>query len=197
MTDERSFLDAIGGDPDDDASRLVYADWLEERGDPRAEFLRLEVALAEAAGEPARSEAIDARLDELRRAADTAWVAVVGRRYDAVLTDVRAKIPAIKAVHALFDIGLKEAKDRVESLPQVLLRGVPWPEADRVREAFAEERRSWDDPRRGPVSYTVPDPIARVEIRPAVRGADPPSPASAGGTTSRLPADASSPKEFG
>jgi uncharacterized protein (TIGR02996 family) len=36
----QSILDA----PDDDGPRLVYADWLDERGDPeRAEFIRLEV----------------------------------------------------------------------------------------------------------------------------------------------------------
>jgi uncharacterized protein (TIGR02996 family) len=32
--------------PDDDVPRLVYADWLEERGDPRGEFVRAQVELA-------------------------------------------------------------------------------------------------------------------------------------------------------
>src|SRR5215471_6009229 len=41
MTDERAFLAAILERPDDDATKLVYADWLEEQGDPRAEYLRL------------------------------------------------------------------------------------------------------------------------------------------------------------
>jgi uncharacterized protein (TIGR02996 family) len=40
MTEERAFLLAILEKPDDDALKLVYADWLEEQGDPRAEFLR-------------------------------------------------------------------------------------------------------------------------------------------------------------
>jgi uncharacterized protein (TIGR02996 family) len=40
MTDERAFLMAILERPDDDAAKLIYADWLEERGDPRSEFLR-------------------------------------------------------------------------------------------------------------------------------------------------------------
>jgi uncharacterized protein (TIGR02996 family) len=31
--------------PDDDAPRLVYADWLEEQGDPLAEFIRLQCEL--------------------------------------------------------------------------------------------------------------------------------------------------------
>jgi uncharacterized protein (TIGR02996 family) len=41
----RAFLAAIQDDPDDVAARLVFADWLEEHGDPRAELLRLGVAL--------------------------------------------------------------------------------------------------------------------------------------------------------
>jgi uncharacterized protein (TIGR02996 family) len=41
MTDEDAFIRAIQADPDDTTTRLVYADWLEERGQPaRAETLR-------------------------------------------------------------------------------------------------------------------------------------------------------------
>ena len=32
---DEAFLQAIRENPDDDAPRLIYADWLEERGDPR------------------------------------------------------------------------------------------------------------------------------------------------------------------
>jgi uncharacterized protein (TIGR02996 family) len=35
------FLQSIQADPVDEVNFLVYADWLEERGDPRADFLRL------------------------------------------------------------------------------------------------------------------------------------------------------------
>ena len=41
MTDE-AFLSAILASPEDDAPRLVYADWLEERRDPRGEYLRIQ-----------------------------------------------------------------------------------------------------------------------------------------------------------
>jgi uncharacterized protein (TIGR02996 family) len=43
MNDDRGFLSAILERPDDDTRKLVYADWLEERGDPRGEYLRLMV----------------------------------------------------------------------------------------------------------------------------------------------------------
>lgn len=40
MADEQAFLDLLKANPHDRPTRLVYADWLEERGDPRATFLR-------------------------------------------------------------------------------------------------------------------------------------------------------------
>jgi uncharacterized protein (TIGR02996 family) len=47
MTDAEAFLANIVADPDADAPRLVYADWLDDRGDgDRAEFIRVQCALA-------------------------------------------------------------------------------------------------------------------------------------------------------
>lgn len=41
----QDFIDAILAEPDNNEPRLVYADWLEERGDPRAEFIRAQCEL--------------------------------------------------------------------------------------------------------------------------------------------------------
>ncbi len=41
MVDEGQLLQAMQADPDDDTLRQVFADWLEGRGDPRGELLRL------------------------------------------------------------------------------------------------------------------------------------------------------------
>jgi uncharacterized protein (TIGR02996 family) len=47
MSLDDAFLHDIKANPDDDVPRLVYADWLEEQGDPaRAEFIRLQCRLA-------------------------------------------------------------------------------------------------------------------------------------------------------
>src|SRR5436305_319054 len=46
MPDESGFLQALLDDPDDQAARLIFADWLDERGDPRGAFLRVQTALA-------------------------------------------------------------------------------------------------------------------------------------------------------
>jgi uncharacterized protein (TIGR02996 family) len=52
VSDGDDFLAAVAAEPDADAPRLVYADWLDERGGPgdvaRAEFIRLTVGEREA-----------------------------------------------------------------------------------------------------------------------------------------------------
>jgi uncharacterized protein (TIGR02996 family) len=47
VTDEDALLRAVIADPDDDAPRLIYADWLDEHGrGERAEFIRVQCAIA-------------------------------------------------------------------------------------------------------------------------------------------------------
>ena len=48
MLQDAAFLEQIAADPDDDGPRLVYADWLEEQQDERAELIRVQCALAAA-----------------------------------------------------------------------------------------------------------------------------------------------------
>jgi uncharacterized protein (TIGR02996 family) len=51
----RGFLENILARPDDDAPRLIFADWLEEEGDSaRAEFIRVQVERARLPGWDAR-----------------------------------------------------------------------------------------------------------------------------------------------
>src|SRR5262249_32085325 len=65
-------LRAICETPDDDAPRLVYADWLEEHGDAdRAEVIRMHVRLA---GAPA-PRGLEHRCEELFRQPWPGWVA--------------------------------------------------------------------------------------------------------------------------
>jgi uncharacterized protein (TIGR02996 family) len=46
MTHAEAFLQAVRAEPDDDAPRLIFADWLEEQGDPRGAFIRIQCRLA-------------------------------------------------------------------------------------------------------------------------------------------------------
>jgi uncharacterized protein (TIGR02996 family) len=64
------FLRAICEAPDDDAPRLVFADWLDETGDPdRAEFIRLHVRLARQPD----AEGLERRCKDLFRWKCRAW----------------------------------------------------------------------------------------------------------------------------
>jgi uncharacterized protein (TIGR02996 family) len=61
------FVAAICAEPEDDLPRLIYADWLDDRGDPRGEFIRLQ--LSEQVGEPANV----ARVAELEKLYGRKW----------------------------------------------------------------------------------------------------------------------------
>src|SRR5688572_9698643 len=45
MPDRLAFLRAARANPTDDLPRLVYADWLDEHGDPPGEFVRVQLEL--------------------------------------------------------------------------------------------------------------------------------------------------------
>jgi uncharacterized protein (TIGR02996 family) len=79
MNDENAFLDAIAANPDDEELRQVYADWLEERGDPRAEFLRLATSLAALPAAEKRADKLKARLRALQPGIDAKWLALMDR----------------------------------------------------------------------------------------------------------------------
>ncbi len=63
-------LAAVMARPDDDGPRLVYADWLSERGDPRGEFISIQCA-------PPRED-LEAREAELLSAHSRHWLGGLG-----------------------------------------------------------------------------------------------------------------------
>ncbi|MCU0702831.1 MAG: TIGR02996 domain-containing protein [Fimbriiglobus sp.] len=72
---DNPFLRAVIAHPDDDLTRLVYADWLDENGRPeRAEFIRVQVALAAGVTDPDRHPHLETRQRELLVAHDREWV---------------------------------------------------------------------------------------------------------------------------
>ncbi len=60
---EYDFLETILSDPTDSTPRLVYADWLDELGDPRGELLRIQEELRQL--EVPNRERVEARMREL------------------------------------------------------------------------------------------------------------------------------------
>jgi uncharacterized protein (TIGR02996 family) len=66
MSDRDALLQAICETPDDDAPRLVYADWLEEHGDPRqAELIRVQIELARGPEKVREAKPLTSKLSEL------------------------------------------------------------------------------------------------------------------------------------
>ena len=83
---QRALLDAVWDDYDNDAPRLVYADWLDSIGDPadsaRAEHIRLSVRFPQTRyGDPASAEAHRRRF-ELEKKYQSAWLAGLSTRFD-------------------------------------------------------------------------------------------------------------------
>ena len=69
-----ALLAAILDAPDDDAPRLVFADWLDEHGEPdRAAFIRVQIERARLPEDDPRAEALKAREDALLRAHREVW----------------------------------------------------------------------------------------------------------------------------
>jgi uncharacterized protein (TIGR02996 family) len=84
MAQEQAFLQAMLEDPRDLALRLIFADWLEERSDPRGELLRLSHLLTQATDQPNRPQLED-RLRSLLEAGvqpvGPFWANSIGMRF--------------------------------------------------------------------------------------------------------------------
>jgi uncharacterized protein (TIGR02996 family) len=81
MIRDAAFLTDIRAVPDDDAPRLIYADWLEERGDAsRAEFIRVQCELAKTT-DAGRRAALQVRERQLLQRHGDAWIDPAFRRW--------------------------------------------------------------------------------------------------------------------
>ncbi|WP_166831394.1 TIGR02996 domain-containing protein [Thalassoroseus pseudoceratinae] len=82
MHTDNEFFQAVLADPDDLIPRLVYADWLDEQGDPRGEFIRVQCELADMPETNARRRALLTRQSELLHQHKQKWHAEVHRYFD-------------------------------------------------------------------------------------------------------------------
>ncbi len=84
MSIEAGFIQALREDPHDDETRLIYADWLDERGDPRGEFLRVQVELANGVPDLEHRERLHQRSAELLAAYEAQWLGPLRSLCEAV-----------------------------------------------------------------------------------------------------------------
>jgi uncharacterized protein (TIGR02996 family) len=90
MSAHDAFIQAIREAPDDDAPRLIYADYLEEHGDPdRAEFIRLQCAIAKRpeGEENSAHQELKNREFELQKAHEKTWLGDVANVRKDVIFD--------------------------------------------------------------------------------------------------------------
>src|SRR4051794_22279828 len=104
MTTEEGFLRAILDDINDASRRLVFADWLEEQGDPRGEWLRLDCALAQLGAKDRRRKALDARKQQLWESHRESLI-VWERRF--ALARIKEKVLRAPKAHRLYEKGAK------------------------------------------------------------------------------------------
>jgi uncharacterized protein (TIGR02996 family) len=78
-----AFLAALRDQPDDDTTRLIYADWLDDQGDlERSEFIRVQVRLGQMSRSDLERAALEARDRELTAAHGQRWL---GDRADSLI----------------------------------------------------------------------------------------------------------------
>lgn len=111
--DDEPFIRAIVDTPGDDTPRLVYADWLDDRGDPRGAYLRAEVgALRTGAANSAKL------LKFAAGGLDPVWVARVTRPPFGVCSDriCAAECPELPLSPS--DISAYESQHGIKLNPQ-------------------------------------------------------------------------------
>ena len=146
MTDEAAFLAAIAERPGDPTPRLVYADWLDDRCDPRAELIRIEEEQRTLPADADRYWALKPRRDELRAGCSADWLAALGSGtvYRPVLAPwptagVRGRFRLLRElVERWYGEPMPDAGGRADEVAAIEARvGRPLPAAVREWIAFA------------------------------------------------------------
>lgn len=160
MSEEQGFLDQLAALPGDDVTRAVYADWLEERGDSRAAFLRAELALAALDASDPSYATREQELAELGKSVPADWVRDAGKRWDVWLAGYipPMKIPVIKVLRETTGCALAEGKTISENLPARVLASCSRIHATTVRGKF-EACPSW-------ITHPGQPPHVHVSLRP-------------------------------
>jgi uncharacterized protein (TIGR02996 family) len=117
MTPEEAFLQAISEQPEDDAPRLIYADWLDEHGEAVfADFIRVQCELARHPEEDDRWLQLKIQEEELWKGLEPRWRAQFVPRWG------RGMFPHLRLTD--FRRGLLDGA-RVTVEPDVFVREAP------------------------------------------------------------------------
>lgn len=105
MIENEALLSAISADPDDDSLRLVYADWLEEHGQPdRARLIRVQIEMARLPDHTEPPTALQVEEEQLLEACEKALPQLEGISFGGfergLASSVHAATPAAFRRHA-------------------------------------------------------------------------------------------------
>jgi uncharacterized protein (TIGR02996 family) len=148
MNSDQAFLDALRAQPADDTTRLVYADWLEEHGDPRGRYLRLEIELDALKESDPRVAPLEQELRLLRQACDADWLDQAGKRFDVwllgyTLSGVGMKRALVAAIGRVATLPEPEAAGLAEHLPQTILHDVRRDRGEQARDILRQALEAW------------------------------------------------------
>lgn len=94
MDDRAGIWKAILSEPDEDAHRLVFADWLDEQGEPdRAEFVRAQCESADHVVDDARRIGLELRVTELLQRHRDSWLGGLAKWIDRGYVTFRRGFP--------------------------------------------------------------------------------------------------------
>jgi uncharacterized protein (TIGR02996 family) len=144
MSEEIGFLQAIQERPDDAGLRLVYADWLEERGEERGEFLRLQHLLRQIDPDDLRRPEAEQRLSRLRTKMSSDWLDAIepeSRQHADELTRYLATPHLMRFAqeHPLDPVDIRPTCACIDSWHEP----PPFPESNFHREAQDTECAVW------------------------------------------------------
>lgn len=162
--EEQGFLQEILNNPQEETVRLVYADWLEDRGDPRATFLRLDLALRSCSPDHAQRRDAEEELSCLRKEIEQAWLDKIELRGTG---DSSQFYPSCKCLEASYsDEPWQELEFHIENQDTEC---DAWKQLlDNIEEAAADGREDFVPLNNMPLSgrrqiVTLPASIARLE----------------------------------
>ncbi|MBL8912982.1 MAG: TIGR02996 domain-containing protein [Archangium sp.] len=146
--------------PSEAARRLVYADWLEERGDTRAQFLRAQAVVRSVEPDHPQRFELEARLSVARIGLDPAWLMKVEPERAHLLSSELARCRCLNQSrhHALH---LHDEPQDTECVPwRKLLDAIDRAATEQVEEfaplrALSAEERRW--------IVTLPPSIGRLK----------------------------------
>jgi len=98
---DAAFVQAILANPNDEANRLVYADWLDDQSDSRGEYLRLDVALLDTPPLTTKYRELRDRFLALRAGIDSTWARSVSFRR---ITSIEGLVHYLREFHRSWSV---------------------------------------------------------------------------------------------